>query len=77
MSGSDRAPPAGDPELLTPKETAAFLRMSVSWLAKARMNGEGPPFMLFFRRSVRYSKETLVRWTKSQQRICTEHRKRP
>jgi Helix-turn-helix domain len=76
MSGSDRAPPAGDLELLTPKETATFLRLSVSWLAKARMNGEGPPFMLFGR-SVRYSKETLVRWTKSQQRICTEHRERP
>jgi hypothetical protein len=68
MSGSNRAPAAGDLELLTPKETAAFLRLSVSWLAKARMNREGPPFMLFGR-SVRYSKEALIRWAKSQQRI--------
>ena len=39
--------------LLTPKEAAQFLRVSESWLAKARMRGDGPPFMLFGR-SVRY-----------------------
>jgi hypothetical protein len=28
--------------LYTPKEAARILRVSVSWLAKARMRGDGP-----------------------------------
>ena len=36
-------------KLLTPKETAQFLRVSESWLAKARMRGDGPPYLLFGR----------------------------
>ena len=56
-----------DQDLMTPKEAAAFLRLSLSWLAKARMAGEGPPFMQFGR-SIRYSKSALVRWMQSQQR---------
>ena len=28
--------------LFTPKEAADFLRVSLSWLAKARMRGDGP-----------------------------------
>ena len=31
--------------LLTAKEVARLLKVSVSWLAKARMTGEGPPYM--------------------------------
>ena len=54
-------------DLMTPKEAAAFLRLSLSWLAKARMAGEGPPFMQFGR-SIRYSKTAVIRWMKSQQR---------
>ena len=38
---------------LTPKEASEICRMSVSWLAKARMNGNGPPFVKFGR-AVRY-----------------------
>jgi hypothetical protein len=48
--------PAGiaDPgELLTPKEYARAAKFSLSWLAKARRRGDGPPF-LRFGRSVRY-----------------------
>ena len=56
-----------DHDLMTSKETASFLRVSESWLAKARMVGEGPPFMQFGR-SIRYSKSALVRWMQSQQR---------
>ena len=29
--------------LLTPKEAAKLLKVSLSWLAKARMRGDGPP----------------------------------
>jgi hypothetical protein len=48
--------PAGihDPgELLTPKEFAKAQKVSLSWLAKARKRGDGPPFVRFGR-SVRY-----------------------
>jgi len=32
-------------QLLTPKEAAAYCRVSVSWLANMRMNGGGPDFI--------------------------------
>jgi hypothetical protein len=41
-----------DVALLTPAEAAKFLRISESWLAKARMRGDGPPFIRIGRRSV-------------------------
>ena len=44
----DRAPekPATIiPVVLTPKEAAQRLRLSSSWLAKARMRGDGPPYI--------------------------------
>lgn len=40
-------------ELLTAKEYARAAKVSVSWLAKARKRGDGPPFVRFGR-SVRY-----------------------
>jgi Helix-turn-helix domain len=45
--------PAKCDEMLTPEEFAKVLKVSLSWLAKARKRGDGPPF---FRagRSVRY-----------------------
>ena len=59
--------------LLTPKEAAKFLRVSELWLAKARMRGDGPPFMLFGR-SIRYGWGGLVRWMKSCVRQSTSER---
>jgi excisionase family DNA binding protein len=56
--------------LLTPKEAAHFLRVSLSWLAKARMRGDGPPFIKVGR-SIRYSEAALMQWMKSQQRLST------
>jgi hypothetical protein len=53
---SKTSAPAGVParaELLTPKEYAKAAKVSVSWLAKARKRGDGPPFVRFGR-SVRY-----------------------
>ena len=43
---SAREPKSGD-RLLTPKEAADFLRVSESWLAKARMRGDGPPYVKY------------------------------
>ena len=42
------------PILLTPKEAAHRLKLSVSWLAKARMRGDGPPYIQVGR-AIRYA----------------------
>jgi Helix-turn-helix domain len=56
--------------LLTPKEAAVRLKVSLSWLAKARMRGDGPAY-ISVGRSIRYSEATLIQWTKSRQRLST------
>jgi hypothetical protein len=50
---SAQAGPPAPAELLTPKEYAKAAKVSLSWLAKARKRGDGPPFVRFGR-SVRY-----------------------
>jgi predicted DNA-binding transcriptional regulator AlpA len=50
--------------LLTPKEAAALVKISLSWLAKARMRGVGPPFIKIGR-CIRYSEAALQQWIKS------------
>lgn len=40
-------------EMLPPKEFAKVLKVSISWLAKARKKGSGPPFYRAGR-SIRY-----------------------
>jgi predicted DNA-binding transcriptional regulator AlpA len=56
--------------MLTPKETASVFKVSLSWLAKARMRGDGPPFMRIGH-SIRYSEAALHQWMKSRQRLST------
>jgi len=56
--------------LLTPKEAATVLKVSLSWLAKARMRGDGPPYIQFGR-AIRYTEQALVNWMKSRQRFST------
>ena len=56
--------------LLTAKEAARLLKVSVSWLAKARMRGDGPPYIRIGR-SIRYVLTALIQWMKSQQRLST------
>jgi predicted DNA-binding transcriptional regulator AlpA len=59
--------------LLTPKEAARILKVSSSWLAKARMRGDGPPFIKIGR-AIRYSEAGLQQWLKSHQHLSTsEH----
>jgi excisionase family DNA binding protein len=60
----------GIERLLTPKEAADLLRVSMSWLAKARMRGDGPPYIRIGR-SIRYSEAALHHWMKSRQRLST------
>jgi predicted DNA-binding transcriptional regulator AlpA len=59
--------------LLTEREAADFLRLSQSWLAKARMRGDGPPYMKLGR-AVRYGKLALLGWTRSIERRSTSER---
>jgi hypothetical protein len=56
--------------LFTPKEAATRLKVSQSFLAKARMRGDGPPYIMIGR-SIRYSEAALIRWMRSQQRLST------
>ena len=58
------------PILLTAEEAAKLLKVSLSWLAKARMTGDGPPFIRVGR-SIRYSEAALLQWLKSRQRLST------
>jgi predicted DNA-binding transcriptional regulator AlpA len=60
----------GYDRLLTTKDAADLLRLSTSWLAKARMRGDGPPYVKLGG-SVRYLESTLVQWMKVQQRLST------
>jgi predicted DNA-binding transcriptional regulator AlpA len=59
--------------LLTPRDAATILRLSPSWLAKARMRGDGPPYVKLGR-SIRYSEGALAQWMKSRQRLSTSER---
>ena len=63
-------PGAGFERLLTPRETADRLRVSLSRLAKARMHGDGPPFVKFGR-SIRYPEGTLIQWMRAHLRLST------
>jgi predicted DNA-binding transcriptional regulator AlpA len=59
--------------LLTPRDAANFLRLSLSWLAKSRMRGDGPPFVKLGR-AIRYSEGALMQWMHSRQRLSTSDR---
>ena len=69
-----RAPElTGQERQYTPKDAADFLNVSTSFLAKARMRGDGPPYGKFGR-SVRYGEGSLVRYAKSRQRLSTSEK---
>ena len=67
-SSGGKAPSAN--ELLTPAEAARFLRVSLSFLAKARMRGDGPKYHKLCR-AVRYLRSDLVEWLKARTRTST------
>jgi predicted DNA-binding transcriptional regulator AlpA len=67
-SGGDQM--ANAPCVFTPEETANHLKVSLSWLAKARMRGDGPAFIKIGR-AIRYSEAALQQWMKSRQRLST------
>jgi predicted DNA-binding transcriptional regulator AlpA len=65
-----KVPTSSIATLLTPKEAAQIWRVSESFLAKARMRGDGPPFIKIGR-SIRYSEGALLQWMKARQRLST------
>jgi hypothetical protein len=58
------------PTLLTPALAAHYLSLSVSWLAKRRLAGDGPPYVKLGG-AVRYAETSLQQWMKSRQRLST------
>jgi predicted DNA-binding transcriptional regulator AlpA len=62
--------PTTAPILLTPKQAARQLNLSISWLAKRRLAGDGPPYVKLGG-AVRYVEASLQQWMKGQQRIST------
>ena len=73
-SSSSDAPaltrPMTTPSWLTPKQAARQINFSVSWLAKRRLAGDGPPYSKLGG-AVRYAETSLQQWMKSQQRTST------
>jgi hypothetical protein len=63
-------PPAAFATFMTPNDAANVLKVSLSWLAKARMRGDGPPYIRVGR-SIRYADVALMQWMKSRQRSST------
>lgn len=49
-------------ELMTTRETAAYLRVTVGALAQMRYRGIGPDFIRLSSRSIRYRREDLDEW---------------
>lgn len=70
--GSDIKPTAED-ALLHPRDAARILNVSTSWLAKARLAGNGPLFVKIGR-AVRYAASSLREYIKSQTRGSTSER---
>jgi predicted DNA-binding transcriptional regulator AlpA len=68
--------PAGastiDP-LLYPRDAAKILNVSISWLAKARLTGDGPRFVKIGR-AVRYLESSLREYIKGRTRGSTSER---
>jgi len=56
-----------DDELLTTDESAEFLDLSKSFLAKARRNGTGPAFIEIGERVIKYKKSSLRKWRDDRQ----------
>jgi predicted DNA-binding transcriptional regulator AlpA len=69
-STGSQKPAAPSFVLLTAKEAAKLLTVSLSWLAKARMRGDGPPYIRIGR-SIRYAEAALIQWMKGRQRMST------
>ena len=64
------------PSFLTPRESAAFLRLSDVTLARWRIEGTGPAYRKFGRRVV-YAKADLLAWADGQTKQNTSNYRGP
>jgi len=51
-------------------DASSATSLILPFLAKARMRGDGPPYIMIGR-SIRYSEAALIQWMRSQQRLST------
>lgn len=58
--------------LLTVEEAAAQLKLSKHTLNRWRVTGEGPPFVKYGPRLVRYEGDLLVAWARERRRVSTK-----
>lgn len=58
-------------ERLKPRQAAAYLGLSFSALAKARVDGTGPAFLKLGKRAVAYDRGDLDAWLASRRRTST------
>jgi predicted DNA-binding transcriptional regulator AlpA len=63
-------PPPSLDRLLHPTETARLLGVSLSWLAKSRLRGDGPRYRKIGR-SVRYAESDIRDYLKAHSRAST------
>lgn len=59
--------------LLRPRDVAKILNVSTSWLAKARLSGDGPRFVKIGR-AVRYLESSLREYIKGRTRGSTSEK---
>jgi hypothetical protein len=69
-SGSSPPPTFRDEALLNTSEAAKKLGLSASWLTKARMSGDGPPYLKICKR-VLYRPSDLWTWLEAHHRRST------
>lgn len=73
MAGSGKDNNGGSLErLLLPEDAAKILNLSTSWLAKARVDGNGPAFVKIGR-AVRYREASLRKYIQEQTRTSTNN----
>jgi predicted DNA-binding transcriptional regulator AlpA len=72
MSAPAKTPEIIDP-MLHPAHVAKLLGVSLSWLAKSRLNGTGPRFIKIGR-AVRYASSAVREYVLSRQRNSTSER---
>ena len=49
-------------DLITSKDLARWLRVSLSWVEKSRAENYGPPFIRMTTHSIRYSRKAVLAW---------------
>ncbi len=61
--------------LLTVEDAAARLKISKHTLNRWRVTGEGPPFIKYGPRLVRYRQSVLEDWASTRTRASTDYRR--